>query len=389
MIPRLWLCILMSAAACGGGSAPSAPTTSAPTTSAPTTTGGGTPGGTVPTATDIPLTARPHMDAATLALYNKVRGRAGWLLGVGVLATASNPFATVASSAVPARWQELYGSSTPASIEWEMAEQNNPSVVRDWTGLSAFAASGGLPWIRISMNNFTVPYVRGSTPPPQGGMNDTRGGAAAVLPGGSAHAAFMTWAQQLAREVKAVGKPVVLRPLHEGDGQWFWWGGHAANYIALWRQLFQVFQDEGTRNVIWLWATGDVCPNSTCIASGFYPGDAYVDMLGVDLYFTAGSLPASAHSSLAMLESLGLDKPVVISEFGPAARADFWQQAPAALAGIKRFRGFSLWLARGWNIWNGGGSLVDASSDAATRAAFAVFLADSRVLSLASFQSSR
>lgn len=383
---RLYMTMLALTVAYGGCSAPS--TSTAPAAPAPPSAGGGTPSGTVPTATDIPLTARPHMDAPTLALYNKVRSRAGWLLGVGVLASASNPFTTVASSAVPARWQELYGASTPASIEWEMAEQNNPSVVRDWTGLSSFAASGGLPWVRISMNNFTVPYVRGSTPP-QGGMNDTRGGAAAVLPGGSAHAAFMAWAQQLAREVKAVGKPVVLRPLHEGNGQWFWWGGHATNFVALWRQLFQLFQDEGAHNVIWLWAAADICPNANCNALAFYPGDAYVDVLGVDLYFTAGSLTASAQSSVALLESLGLDKPIVIAEFGPAARADFWQQAPTALAGIKRLRGFSLWLARGWNIWDGGGSLVDATSDAATRAAFAAFLADSRVLSLASLQSGR
>mgnify|MGYP001382632236 FL=1 len=95
-------------------------------------------------------------------------------------------------------------------------------------------------------------------------------------------------------------------------------------------------------------------------------------------------------STLAGLEAIGADKPIVIAEFGPVARADFWQQAATALAGIKRFRGFSFWFARGWNIWPAGtGSLVDGTSDAATRAAFAAFLADGRVLSLAAFASGR
>lgn len=346
-----------------------------------------TPPSSLPAATDIPLTTRSHMDAATQAMYDKIRGRSGWILGVGALATAADPFFTVAPSAVVARWQQLYGSSTPASIEWEMAEANNATVTRDWTSLKAFSASGGLPWIRISMNNFTVPFARGASPP-QGGMNDTRGGSSAVLPGGPGYAAFMAWAQQLAREVKAVGSPVVLRPLHEGNGGWFWWGGNATNYIAVWRQLFGVFQSEGVRNVIWLYATSDLCSGSTCSTTAFYPGDAYVDMLGPDLYFTGGTLPANALSTIAALEAMGADKPIVIAEFGPGARADFWQQASAALAGVKRFRGFSFWFARGWRAWpTGGGSLVDASSDASTRAAFTAFLADPRVLNLAAFAS--
>lgn len=380
MLRPVLLGVLIVAAACAD----------APPATAPTPDNAANGPGPGATATDIPLTKRAHMDAATQAMYDRIRSRSGWLLGVGALASAPSPSVPVAPGAVAARWQELYGGGSPASIEWEMAEQNSATANRDWTGLTGFASAGGLPWIRISMNNFTVPFVRGSTPPPQGGMNDTRGGAAAVLPGGSAHDAFVSWAQQLARSIKAVGAPVVLRPLHEGNGNWFWWGGNATNYIALWRQLFDLFQAEGTHNVIWLYAPSDLCSGATCSAVTFYPGDAYVDMLGPDLYFTGGSLPSSALSTLAALEGMGADKPIVIGEFGPGARADFWQQAPGALAAIKRFRGFSLWLARGWNVWPAGtGSLVDASLDTATQSAFAAFLAGNRLLNLAAFASGR
>lgn len=362
-----WLPILLSCRSPGGESPPPPP----------------------PVATDIPLTPRPHMDAATFQTYNRLRSRQQWLLGVGALGTAANPFLTVASGQVAARWTELYGAAagTPASIEWEMGERNSPAVVRDWTGLAAFAASGGLPWFQLSLHNFTVPYQPGN--PPLGGMNDTRNGALGVLPGGAGNAAFVAYIRQLALEVKAMGRPAVFRPLHEGNGAWFWWGGNAANYRTLWRLVFDLFQEQGVTNVIWLWSVGDVCSGATCNAAAFYPGDATVDILGVDLYFNSATLPASGASTLLILEAIGTDKPIVIAELGPAARADFWQQAATALSGIPRMRGFSLWFARGWQIWNGsasGGSLVDAISDAATRNAFDAFLRNEKILSLAGWR---
>ncbi|MDR0420534.1 MAG: Ig-like domain-containing protein, partial [Prevotellaceae bacterium] len=81
--------------------------------------------------------------------------------------------------------------------------------------------------------------------------------------------------------------PVVWRPLHEAAGNifeypngtaWFWWGrdGGAA-YIALWRYMFDYFQQQGLNNLIWVWTT------QTKDAS-FYPGDDYVDIVGRDIY---------------------------------------------------------------------------------------------------------
>lgn len=338
--------------------------------------------------TDIPLTSRAHMDAATQAVYDRLRARQGWLLGVDALGTAANPFLTVPAAQVNARWSELYGAAAgmPASIEWEMAERNARQASRDWSGLIAFANAGGLPWIMISMNNFTVPYTTVPQSQPLGGMNDTRNRAAGVLPGGIGNAAYVAYIRQLAREVKAVGKPVVLRPLHEGNGGWFWWGGNAADFKSLWALTFDLFRQEGVRNAIWLWAAADLCSGTTCSAGGFYPGDDLVDILGVDTYFNGAGLPDGARNTLAVLEALGPDKPIVLAELGPAARADFWGNASAELARIKRFRGFSLWFARGWNPWANaptGGSLVDGSVDAATRAAFAAFLSGPSVTPLA------
>jgi hypothetical protein len=344
----------------------------------------------IPVGTDIPLTPRPHMDAPTLAAYNRIRSGRGWLLGVGVIGTAADPFFTVPESQVPARWTELYGAGAgqPAIREWEMGERNRAGATRDWPGLTGFAGAGGLPWIVVYMNNFTVPFGGGF--PPAGGANDTTGRAAAVLAPGPANDAFVAYVRQLAREVRAVGRPVVLRPFPEGNGGWFWWGGNANDYRALWRRTFELFQQEGARNVIWLWAAAETCAQQ-CNIAGFYPGDDVVDILAVDVYFAGGAYPASARNAFATIAGLGPDKPIMFGEFGPAASTTFWEQAASEMAAIPRFRGFSLWLARGWRIWggsSGAGSLVDASSPQATRAAFAAFLADPRVLALDRWRSS-
>jgi hypothetical protein len=336
----------------------------------------------LPVATDIPLTPRPHMDVATLAVYNRIRARQAWLLGVGVIGTAANPFFTVPESQTATRWTELYGDGAglPSSREWEMAERSRPSAARDWISLKAFAEAGGLPWIVTYMNNFTVAFGPGT--PPAGGMNDTRGGAAGVLVAGAANDAFVAYVRQLAREVKAVGKPVVFRPFPEGNAGWFWWGGNAKDFKDIWRRTFEIFQQEGARNVIWLWAASDNC-EAQCNIAGFYPGDDVVDILAVDAYFTGDVLPASTRTALNAIAALGLDKPIMFGELGPAASAAFWQQAPVEMATIPRFRGFSLWLARGWRIWGGSpgaGSLIDASTPLATRAAFDAFVRHPRVL---------
>jgi hypothetical protein len=344
-------------------------------------------------AGDIPLTVRAHMDPATQAAYDRIRSRPWWLLNVSALGVAANPFTTVPAGQVQARWTELYGpaAGSPAGVEWEMAERNTARANRDWIGLSTFATAGGLPWIMISMNNFTVPFQTVPGGPPSGGMNDVRNRAAGVLPGGSGHAAYVAYVRQLAQQVKAVGRPVVLRPLHEGNGGWFWWGGNSIDYRALWNLTFQLFQDEGARNVIWMWSVADLCDGAVCNAGFFYPGDASVDILGVDTYFNGTALTQPTLNTLTLLAGMGPDKPLMIAEFGPAARADFWTGAAVQMAQIPRFRGFSLWFARGWNSWAGsatGGSLVDHAVDAATRSAFMAFLADPRVAKLSDWSAS-
>ena len=83
-------------------------------------------------------------------------------------------------------------------------------------------------------------------------------------------------AKQLKRLEKA-GVPVIWRPLHEGSGGWFWWGAKGSDaYKKLWKYLYKELTNTyGCNNLIWAY-NGQ--------SADWYPGDAYVDIVGEDIY---------------------------------------------------------------------------------------------------------
>jgi mannan endo-1,4-beta-mannosidase len=105
--------------------------------------------------------------------------------------------------------------------------------------------------------------------------------------------------------------PIVFRPWHEMNGNWFWWGSSAitaANYKLLYA-LTVNYVKERTTSVLFAWT-----PN-TPVDFNYYPGDDYVDVLGVDIYeATATTLRAQlgsivdyaqAHNKIAVLSETG------------------------------------------------------------------------------------
>ncbi|CAM3809080.1 glycosyl hydrolase [Pontibacter korlensis] len=83
----------------------------------------------------------------------------------------------------------------------------------------------------------------------------------------------------LLKELQEQHVPVVWRPLHEAAGGWFWWGAKGPEPLkALWRLMYdRMVNHHGLRNLIWVWTRepGD---------DAWYPGDAYVDIVGRDMY---------------------------------------------------------------------------------------------------------
>jgi mannan endo-1,4-beta-mannosidase len=89
--------------------------------------------------------------------------------------------------------------------------------------------------------------------------------------------------------------PIIFRPWHEHNGSWFWWGKDHTDeqdYIALWRFTVEYLRDErGLRNLIYAYSPDRSRIDLQHFERDYlygYPGDDYVDIIGIDNYWDLG-----------------------------------------------------------------------------------------------------
>ncbi len=80
---------------------------------------------------------------------------------------------------------------------------------------------------------------------------------------------------------------LIWRPFHENSGNWFWWGAASSSvedFVALWKYTYEYFTEKrNVHNLIWAYSPGSEYHCQAGYESR-YPGDAYVDLLGFDMY---------------------------------------------------------------------------------------------------------
>ena len=108
-------------------------------------------------------------------------------------------------------------------------------------------------------------------------------------------------------ELRDAGIPVLWRPFHEFDGQWFWWGkGGSENFIKLWQLMYDRYTNQfGLTNLIW------VLGYSGEVKDGWYPGNDYCDIIGSDTYDNSTNVRA-----WKKLEALNTGKLMAFHECG-------------------------------------------------------------------------
>lgn len=107
--------------------------------------------------------------------------------------------------------------------------------------------------------------------------------------------------------------PVLFRPLHEASGKWFWWGAKGPEPCkALWKLIFtRLTGKHQLKNLIWVWTTDAASDNLT-----WYPGNEYVDILGVDIYPPNGDFGSQILTFDKVREVFKGKKMITLSENG-------------------------------------------------------------------------
>ena len=111
-----------------------------------------------------------------------------------------------------------------------------------------------------------------------------------------ASGAYDSEIRSYAVQLKAFGCYVALSFGHEMNGWWYPWGlpwTQPKVFKAAWRHFHDVFAAAGVRNVIWSWDPthqySQYKPGKVAYpASKFYPGNQYVDWIGIDGYVGGG-----------------------------------------------------------------------------------------------------
>ncbi|MCK9183353.1 MAG: hypothetical protein M0P13_10835, partial [Fibrobacteraceae bacterium] len=123
------------------------------------------------------------------------------------------------------------------------------------------------------------------------------------------------------------GVAAVWRPLHEAAGGWFWWGvGGSTCYKALYRLVFdRMVNVNGVKNLIWIWnieRDPKIGYDASALNPDWYPGDDYVDVIGVDVYNSSGNQQSNINSFSKIVDEMGSTKLLALTENGPIPDVD-------------------------------------------------------------------
>ncbi|MET8365456.1 glycosyl hydrolase [Micromonospora sp. NPDC005194] len=171
---------------------------------------------------------------------------------------------------------------------------------------------------------------------------------------------FDPYLRSWAQGIKALGYPVAIRFAHEMNGDWYPWcetanGNRPGDYVKAWRHVHAVFEAAGVQNVIWTWSPNVRWDDSTPKLATLYPGDDYVDWIGLSGYYGTGALSTyrsfDAIFSPTIREIRGFThKPLVVTETGASdgkgRKAEWIRQAFELLSGHRDIIGLIWFEAR-------------------------------------------
>ncbi|MEV6104406.1 glycosyl hydrolase [Streptomyces sp. NPDC051940] len=125
-----------------------------------------------------------------------------------------------------------------------------------------------------------------------------------------------------AADLAQTGLPVGVVFASEFNTDWQPWGTQATSaeqYVAAWRRIHNLATAAGATNVIWIWAPNVINPVRKTPLKPFWPGEKYVDWVGLAAYWTP-NLQEDSWETLIVPTKKRIrtftDLPIVITETG-------------------------------------------------------------------------
>ncbi|HEX3072075.1 MAG TPA: glycosyl hydrolase [Ignavibacteriales bacterium] len=195
---------------------------------------------------------------------------------------------------------------------------------------------------------------------------------------------YDTYIKNWATQIRTWANPIFIRWGHEMNGNWYPWDGvHSGGntldgfgdpakadgperYVAAYRHIHDLFEEQGADNVVWIWCPMDSpTPNEAWnAAANYYPGDEYVDWIGIDGYNWGTTQSWSKWNPFVniymniyfQLESYG--KPMMVAEFASAEKGgakaswikDAYTMLKSAFPMIKAVTWFNINKETDWRI---------------------------------------
>jgi hypothetical protein len=226
----------------------------------------------------------------------------------------TRPFAARICDAVDV---ELAGKTPTTLFVWNMWQSSDgtgtmlpfSTVLPDIERIHAALGPSVVPLVEwmLGGGDWTLPTYTGPT---------TKDVASGSLDG---------YIRQYALDVKRYGQPLFIRLIcGEFNGNWGAMCSPKANpkltradFVNAWRRVVDIFHQQGVTNVAWLWNPNVPLPPGLDWGwdpkwKDYYPGDAYVDWVGVDIYPIAQPEWIDPVYSFATAHG----KPIFIGEFG-------------------------------------------------------------------------
>lgn len=103
--------------------------------------------------------------------------------------------------------------------------------------------------------------------------------------------------------------PVLWRPFHEAEGDWFWWGAKGPVVASkLYRLMYDYYTNVLHLNhLLWVW---------NCPVKEAYPGDDCVDVVSVDIYLTGYEKTDYHEQYEQLIAATSTEKVAALAEVG-------------------------------------------------------------------------